>query len=102
MQVSLDGVDILLLFLLRIGVVEAQVGLAAKLVRKAEINADGLGVADVQIAVGLRRKARLNDRVAVLLRAHVLGHLVAKERGRVARFRSLCVRVHDAIPCATG
>ena len=63
-DVFLDGVDVLLLFFLGIGVVEAQVGLAAELVGETEIEADGLGVADVEIAVGLGWKARLHDGVA--------------------------------------
>ena len=57
-HVALDGVDVLLLLLGRIGVVEAQVAAAAELLRDAEVEADRLGVADVQIAVGLGRKAR--------------------------------------------
>ena len=60
-HVFLDGVDVLLLFLFGIGVVEAQVGLAAELVGEAEVEADGLGVADVQIAVGLGWKAGLDS-----------------------------------------
>ena len=56
-HVALDGVDVFLLFLGRIGVVEAQVAAAAEFLRDAEIEADRLGVADVQIAVRLRRKA---------------------------------------------
>ena len=57
-HVALDGVDIFLLLLGRIGVVEAQVTAAAELLGHAEIEADGLGVADVQIAVRLGREAR--------------------------------------------
>ena len=56
-HVALDGVDIFLLFLGRIGVVEAQIAVAAELLRDAEIEADRLGVADMQIAVRLGRKA---------------------------------------------
>jgi hypothetical protein len=56
MDVTLDGVDELLLFLGRIGVVEAQIALPAELLRDAEIQAYGLGMADVEVAVGLRRK----------------------------------------------
>ncbi len=75
----MDGIDILLLFLLRIGIVEAQVGLAAELVREPEVDADRLGVADMQIAVGLGGKAGLHDRVAELLRAHILGDLIVEK-----------------------
>jgi hypothetical protein len=52
-----DGVDVLLLLLLGIGVVEAQVAYAAVVRREAEVQADALGVADVQVAVGLGREA---------------------------------------------
>ena len=56
-HVALDGVDIFLLFLGRIGVVETQIAAAAEFLRDAEIQADRLGVADMQIAVRLGRKA---------------------------------------------
>ena len=52
-----DGVDKLLLFLLGVGVVKAQVADAAVLSRQAEVQADALGVAHVQVAIGLGRKA---------------------------------------------
>jgi hypothetical protein len=54
-HVALDGVDIFLLFLGGIGVVEAQMAAPAEFLRHAEIQADRLGVADMQIAVRLRR-----------------------------------------------
>ena len=53
-----DRVDVLLLFLGRVGVVEAQVAHAAEVAREAEVEADALGVAVVQVAVGFRREAR--------------------------------------------
>ena len=53
-----DRIDVLLLFLLGVGVVEAQVELAAELRGDAVVQADALGVADVQIAVRLRREPR--------------------------------------------
>jgi hypothetical protein len=56
-HVALDRVDVFLLLLGRIGVVEAQVATAAEFLRHAEIEADRLGVADVEIAVRLRREA---------------------------------------------
>ena len=74
------------LFLLGIGVVEAQIGFAAELVGEAKINADGLGVADVQIAVGLGWKAGLDLGVAELFGAHILGDDVAEEVGGGASF----------------
>ena len=56
-HVALDGVDIFLLLLGRVGVVEAQMAAAAEFLGDAEIQADRLGVADMQVAVRLRRKA---------------------------------------------
>ena len=57
-HVPLDGFDILVLFLGGVGVVEAQVAAPAELVGDAEVQAHRLGVADVQVTVGLGREAR--------------------------------------------
>ncbi len=56
-HVLLDRLDVLELLLDRVGVVEAQVAAAAELGGDPEVEADRLGVADVEIAVGLGRKA---------------------------------------------
>jgi hypothetical protein len=56
-HVVLDGAHVLGVFLGRVGVVQAQVAGAAELRGDAEVQADRLGVADVQVAVGLRREA---------------------------------------------
>ena len=53
-----NGVDILLLFTLRVGVVKAQVAHTAVVRRQAEVQADAFGMADMQVAVGLGREAR--------------------------------------------
>ena len=76
-HVGLDGVDVLLLLLGRVGVVEAQVAAPAELLGDAEVQADRLGMADVQIAVRLRRKAR--DHRLVPARIEVGLHDVANE-----------------------
>ena len=55
-HVRLDGVDVLLLLLGGVRVVEAQVAAAAELPGDAEVEADRLGVADVEVAVRLRGK----------------------------------------------
>ena len=52
-----DGVDVFHLLFFRVGVVKAQVAHAAVVARQAEVEADALGVADVQVAVGLGREA---------------------------------------------
>ena len=72
-DVLLDRVDVLDVFFRGVGVVEAQVAGAAELGRNAEIQADRLGVADVQVAVRLGREAR-GDTSGVLPRADVLSH----------------------------
>ena len=56
-DVGVDGVDVLLLFFRRVGVVEPQVAAAVELAGDAEVEADGLGVADVEVAVGFGREA---------------------------------------------
>src|SRR5262249_32560757 len=76
-DVAHDRVDVLLAFLGRVGVVEAQIAVPVELLRHAEVEADRLGVADVEVAVGLGRKARDDLRVAPAL--EILHHLVADE-----------------------
>ena len=55
-NVGLDGVDIDLFLTGRVGVVEAQIAAPAGLGGDAEIETDGFGMADVEIAVGLGRE----------------------------------------------
>ena len=52
-----DGVHVFLVFLDGVGVVKAHVAVAAVVTGKTEIQADALGVTDVQVAVRFRRKA---------------------------------------------
>ncbi len=76
-HVGLDGVDIFLLLLGRVGVVEAQIAMAGEFLGDAEIEADRLGVADMQVAVRLRRKPG-DDRL-VPARGKIGAHDVADE-----------------------
>ena len=59
LYVALNGLDVLGVLFGRVGIVKTQVALAAVLFRYAEIDAQRLGVADVQVAVGFGRKARV-------------------------------------------
>ncbi|MNM45805.1 hypothetical protein D3C81_567330 [compost metagenome] len=68
-DVAFDRVDVFLVFLGRVGVVETQVRDAAELLGQAEVHADRLGVADVQVAVGFRRET--GDDLRVLARVQV-------------------------------
>src|ERR1700735_4224465 len=58
MDVALDGVDEFLLLLHWVGVVEAQITVAAEFRRDTEIKEYRFCVANVQISVRLRRKSR--------------------------------------------
>src|SRR3989344_4019249 len=69
LDVAFDGVDVFLVFLGRVGIVETQVRDATELLGQTEVHTDRLGVTDVQVAVGLRRKAR--DDLRVLARIQV-------------------------------
>ena len=59
-DVVLDGIDVLDIFLRRIRVVEAQVAEAAILFGEAEVQADGLRMADMQVAVRLGWESRVD------------------------------------------
>src|SRR5439155_13910645 len=70
----------------RIGIVEAQMAFSGKFLRDAEVERDRLGVADVQIAVRLRREA--GDDQAVLLGVEIGLDDVANEVApRLCRYR---------------
>ena len=77
-HVVLDGLDVLDVLLGRVGVVEAQVAAGAVLLGDAEVEADRLGVADVEVAVGLGREAGQHP-AAVLPGAEVVVDDVADE-----------------------
>ncbi len=91
-HVALDGVDIFLLLLHRIGIVETQVAAAAELLRHPEIEADRLGVADMQIAVRLRRKA--GHHRAVAFRIQIGLDDIADEIAPRFRYRRLADYCH--------
>jgi len=57
-DVGLNRIDELLLFPGRVGVIEPQMAAPAELLRDAEVEADGLGMPDMQVAVRFRRKPR--------------------------------------------
>jgi len=94
-HIAFDRVDVFLLLLLRVGVVEAQMAAAAEFQRGAEIEADRLGVADMQITVRLGRKPR--DDLAIALRGEIGLDDVADEiaPGFDRRFFSWIHGAHD-------
>jgi len=59
-NILFDGLDVFDILFGRIGVVKAQIALAAEFKCQAKVQAHGFGVSDVQIAIRLRRPARVN------------------------------------------
>jgi len=70
-----NGIDVFLIFLFRIGVIEAQVAAAVVVARQTKIDVDRFGMADVQIAVGLGWKTRhdLRQQLALAVIAVAIG-----------------------------
>ncbi len=68
-----DGIDVLLIFLFRVGVVEAQVAGASVVACQSKVQANALGMADMQVAVGFGRKARADARYIQRARCMVGG-----------------------------
>ena len=62
-NIFLNSIDIFLLFPGWVGIVEAQMTSSAGLVRRTKIQAYGLGVTDMKVAIRLWRKAGNNFRV---------------------------------------
>jgi len=55
-----DGLDVFFFFLNWICIIEPQIAQTVEFGGDAEIETDALGVANVEIAVGLRRESRRN------------------------------------------
>ena len=58
LDVLLDGIYIFDIFLDRVGIVVTEVGLTAIFLRQTEIQANALGMSQMQVAVRLRRETR--------------------------------------------
>ena len=69
--------------LVGIGVVHAQVANAAEFARDAEIQADRLGMADVEVAIRFGRKARVDFRITLFrhMRRHDVADKIRRRRG---------------------
>ena len=91
-----DGIHVLDVFLGRVGVVHAEIADAAEFAGDAEVQADALGVADVEIAVRFRRKTGVNLRIFLL--GDVFFNDVADEIGR--RGNCFVFRAHKITPKA--
>jgi hypothetical protein len=80
MDVGHDGIDKLGFLLFRIGVIHPHVANAAELARDPKIQGDRFDVADVEIAVRLRRETSLN--FSPLSALQIFCHDFADEIGR--------------------
>ena len=60
LDVFFDGVDVFVVFFFRVGIVKTQITQAVVNIRQTEVQADGFGVADVQVTVRLRRETGLD------------------------------------------
>ena len=95
-DIALDRVDIFLLFLGRICVIEPQMAASAELSGDAEIQADRLGMTDVEIAIWLRRKAGndLFDATGVKIALDDVTNKIAARFGRTRVASCLCIGSH--------
>ena len=59
MNVFADGIHVFHIFFHRVGVIETQVGGAAVFLRHPKVDADSLGMADVQVTIGFGRETGL-------------------------------------------
>ena len=86
-----DGIHVLRVFFFRVGVVKPQIGFTAVFLGDAEVQADRLRVADVQIAIRFRRKSRKNSPAPFAGRQIVFHDLTNKiamgGRSRISHFR---------------
>src|SRR6185295_14816893 len=89
MHVFHDGFNVLGFFLRWIGIVKTQVALTAKLGGQSEVEADGLGMADVQVAVWLWRKSGLYT-TSMFATRDVLDHDVSNEIRRLIGWLRFC------------
>ena len=87
LNIPQDRIDILLILLDGISVIEADVADTAILLGDAEVHTNCLGVADVEVAIGLRWEARLDASVVEPLPEVTLHNLLYKvERLLLAAF----------------
>jgi len=93
----LDRLDILAIFFVWIGVVEPKIAHSTEFRGEAEIEANGLGVSDMQIAIRFRWKTRLHPAL-IFFSLEVLGDNIAYEmRWRAVTY--CCGRSLFAVIC---
>ena len=99
LDVAPDRVDVLLFLFFRVGIVETQVAVTVVIARDAEIEANRLGVPDMQVTVGLRRES--SDDGIHLAGGEVGVDDIADEIGTVAGFSAgighwvICIEIES-------
>ena len=93
LDVFLDSLHVFRVLLLWVGVIHSQVADATELLGDAEVHGDGLGVTDVEVAVGFGREAGLQS-AAVFPLGEVAFHPLLDE---VETFLFLAVRAKAII-----
>ena len=93
----LDGFDVLTILFTRISVIETKVAQTAEFRREAEIEANGLGMPDVEVTIRLWRKSGLHP-AAIFFLLEVLGDDIAYKMRRRGVARCHC-RIFFAVRC---
>ena len=78
MDILSYSIDIFHVLFYRIGIVKAEIASTAKTLCDPEVHADSLGVSDMKISVGFRRKTGVQSS-AVLPFTQVIGHYLLYE-----------------------
>src|ERR1700685_4197179 len=91
LHVLLNGIDVFGVFFFGIGVVEAQARVSTELVGKAEVEAGGFCVANVQVAVGVGWQTGLHGSCE-FIGLQVGDDNIANEVGRTRLGRGVAVR----------
>ena len=86
MDVFADRINKFLVLLGGVGVVETEVGLAVIFLSDAEVEANGLGVADMQVAVGFGRKTGMHTSAVLAVGDVAFDNLFDKVEGRLFSF----------------
>ena len=100
LNIALDRIDVFLVFFRRVGVIETEIALATKLLRQTEVQADRLGMADMQVAIGLWREA--GDDLGMLTRFQVGLDDRAEKIGGCGSLRLAHGVLNDLRVCGSG
>jgi hypothetical protein len=84
-EVCFNGFHKLDIFLARVGIIKPKIAESAEFSGETEIETNGFRMTDMQVAVRLRRKSRMNP-AAVLVLLKILDNYVSNKMRR----RSLC------------